>query len=266
MPAASWTHDRHVDAAEAEIAAFAAALEGARWETPVPTTPDWSLGDLARHVGVIHRWAEALVRTGAQERRSPRGLGVAVPEAPEELPSWLVEGGELLVKTLREHDPAEPVWGWGPDHHVRFWSRRMVHETLVHRCDAELALGRDPVIDAAVAEDGVAELLTNLPSAAAFAPKVGELRGEGTALAFVAPDAGARWVVRLRPDGFDWTSEDAGAAGTGGGAGTETGAAVSGDAADLYLFLWGRRKLGDPRLEFSGDEVLLVHWVEHSGF
>jgi hypothetical protein len=137
----------------------------------------------------------------------------------------------------------------------------MVHETLVHRCDAELALGRDPVIDAAVAEDGVDELLENLPSAAAFsAEDIGTGR-DGTALAFTAPGAGARWVVRLKPGGFDWTREETDAAG---GAGPETGAAVSGDAADLYLFLWGRRKLGDPRLEFSGDEVLLVHWVENS--
>ncbi|XVQ13617.1 maleylpyruvate isomerase family mycothiol-dependent enzyme [Spirillospora sp. CA-255316] len=261
MPAAPWTHDRHIDAAEAEIAAFAAALDGAGWGTPVPTCPDWSLADLARHVGVVHRWAEALVRTGAQERRSPRRLGVAAPEAAEDLAPWLAEGGELLVKTLREHGPAEPVWAWGPDRHVRFWSRRMVHETLVHRCDAEFALGREPVIDAAVAEDGVEELLENLPSAAAFSPKIGELRGDGAALAFVAPDAGARWVFRMRPDGFDWTREDAG---SGGGAGAETGAAVSGDVADLYLFLWGRRKLGDPRLEFSGDEALIIRWVENS--
>ncbi|GAA2406537.1 maleylpyruvate isomerase family mycothiol-dependent enzyme [Actinomadura vinacea] len=260
MAVEPWTHDRHCDAAEAEISAFARAVEGADWEAPVPTCPGWSLGDLARHLGVTHRWAEALVRTRAQERQSPRGLGVTRPEGPEGLLPWFADGGERLVKTLRSHDPGTPVWAWGADRHVRFWSRRMLHETLVHRCDAELALGLRPRIDPGTAVDGVAELLANLPSAAAFAPKVGELRGDGTALAFVAADAGTSWTVRLRPDGFDWSAEDI----AGGGAGPEAGAAVSGDAADLYLFLWGRRKLGDPALEFSGDEVLLVHWVENS--
>jgi hypothetical protein len=27
--------------------------------------------------------------------------------------------------------------GVGPDKHMRFWSRRMVHETAVHRVDGE---------------------------------------------------------------------------------------------------------------------------------
>jgi uncharacterized protein (TIGR03083 family) len=266
MTAEPWTHARHCDAAEAEIAAFAAGLQGADPETPVPSCPGWSVADLASHLGGTHRWAEAIVRTRAQERRGRRELGVTFPSEPGEILPWYVEGGERLLGTLRAGDPDLGVWAWGPDPHVRFWSRRMLYETLVHRCDLDIALGREPVVDARIAVDGIDELLTVLPSAAAFAPKIGNLRGDGTALDFVAADAGIRWRFRLWPDRFDWTPEyieDAGATADGGTAG-EAGAAVRGDAADVYLFLWGRRKLGDPRLEFSGDDTLLIHWVENS--
>jgi hypothetical protein len=64
------------------------------------------------------------------------------------------------------------VWAWGPDQHARFWSRRMLYETVVHHSDAELALGREPVIDRAVAVAGVDEFLENLPSASVWAPRV----------------------------------------------------------------------------------------------
>ena len=258
MPPVPWTHDRHVTAAEAEIAAFAAALEGADWSAPVPTCPEWSIADLARHTGTIQRWAEALVRTGTRERIVPRKLGVVRPEAPEDLPEWIAEGGRLLGRTLRDHDPDEPVWAWGPDPHVRFWSRRIVHETAVHRADLEFALGREPVIDAAVADDGIGELLTNLPSAAPFSPGIERLRGDGDVLVFAARDSGARWTVRFRPDGYDWARDDDG------GAGIEPDAAVTADVVDLYLFLHRRRAPGDPRVEVSGDRALVAHWAENS--
>jgi hypothetical protein len=42
----------------------------------------------------------------------------------------------------------------------------MLHETTVHRADAELALGVEPVISPAVAVDGGSGLFANLPTAA----------------------------------------------------------------------------------------------------
>ncbi|SCK59943.1 TIGR03083 family protein [Streptomyces sp. SceaMP-e96] len=67
-------------------------------------------------------------------------------------------------------DPDAPMWAWGVDQHARFWMRRMLFETLVHRTDAERAVGRRPVIDPALATDGVDEFLANLPFATSFAP------------------------------------------------------------------------------------------------
>ena len=73
-----------------------------------------------------------------------------------------------------------------------------------------------------------------------------------------AADLGSRWLFRLLPDRFEWTRDDGGE--NAGGA----DATVRGSASDVFLFLWGRRKLGDSALEFSGNDDLLVHWVENS--
>ncbi|MFD0686857.1 maleylpyruvate isomerase family mycothiol-dependent enzyme [Actinomadura fibrosa] len=255
-----WDHGRYCDAVEAEIAAFADGARGADLDAPVPTCPGWSIGELLRHLGAIHRWAAATVRVSAPRRLSLREIGVTFPAASVDHVPWFTEGGERLVAVLRAAAPDAPVWTWGEDRHARFWSRRMLHESAVHRCDLDIALGREPAVAPATAADGVDELLGNLECAAAFAPKIENLRGDGETLAFDAGDIGARWIFRLLPDRFEWSRHALPAAG-----GAESAdAAVRGGVSDVYLFLWGRRKLGDPALDVTGDDDLLVHWVENS--
>lgn len=147
------------------------------------------------------------------------------------------------------------MWAWGADQHARFWVRRMLFETLVHRVDAELALGIEPAIEPALAADGVAEFLTNLPFAASFAPDTAKLRGDDRTIRFTLTDGEGDWLVRLRPDGFGLTPED-----------TTADATVQGTAADLLLLLYRRIEPSAPRIKLSGDEELLAHWFTHSAF
>jgi len=55
----------------AEIAASTATLasivDGADLTRPVPTCPDWTLRQLATHVGRAHRWAGEIVATRSAE-------------------------------------------------------------------------------------------------------------------------------------------------------------------------------------------------------
>ena len=148
------------------------------------------------HLGTVHRWAEHLVRARAPKRisSSDMALGEPHPSAP-----WLRAGGEALVATLRAADPDAPMWAWGADQHVRFWSRRQLHETLVHRTDAELALGRAPGAEPAVAVDAIDEFLVNLKGAAAFSPEVRNIRGDGELLSFRATDEDREWSVEFAP-------------------------------------------------------------------
>jgi uncharacterized protein (TIGR03083 family) len=148
------------------------------------------------------------------------------------------------------------MWAWGADQHTRFWARRQLHETAVHRADAEFAAGREPAIDADVAADGIDEFLLNLPHAAYFAPGVKELRGDGETLAFVADDTGAAWLIQLAPEGFRWQRRDADE--------PEGSATVRAPASDLLLLVYGRRKVGDANVSVSGDGKLVDDWLEHS--
>jgi hypothetical protein len=134
----------------------------------------------------------------------------------------------------------------------------MLFETLVHRTDAESALGLRPAIDRTLAADGIDEFLVNLPFAAIFAPKVAHLRGTGETIRFAAADANRDWLVRLRPDGF---GIDTAAAAT-----VRADAGVRGGAADLLLLLYGRRHHTDAGFECEGDEQLLAHWFANSEF
>ncbi|HTW09903.1 MAG TPA: maleylpyruvate isomerase N-terminal domain-containing protein, partial [Acidimicrobiales bacterium] len=166
-------HVEHCSLLAAEIERFALAIDGLPLDLPVPSCPGWAVSDLTLHLGKVHRWAENLVRLRAPER-IPGPRGDLEPTA-----SWVRDGGTALVATLRAADPDAGMWAWGVDQHVRWWSRRQLHETLVHRMDADLAAGAAPRADAAVAADAIDEFLVNLGAAAYFSPKVKELKGDG---------------------------------------------------------------------------------------
>ncbi|MEU8917909.1 hypothetical protein [Streptomyces nigrescens] len=143
---------------------------------------------------------------------------------------------------------------------VAFWMRRMLFETLVHRTDAERAVGRRPLIEPALATDGVDEFLANLPFATSFAPHVARLRGKGATLRFRCTDTDGDWLVRLRPDGFGAEPR------TGDAAAVSADAGVRGTAADLLLLVYGRLDRGADTVETTGDEELLTRWFANSAF
>src|SRR5687768_9598890 len=145
----------------------------------------------------------------SQVRLSSKDLDLDHPDGPADYARWVRTGVHELVATLRGADPDAEVWGWGADKHVRFWSRRMLHETLIHRTDLEITTRTEPVIEDAVAVDGINEFLENLPHARRFRPEVMSLRGGGEAIAFSATDADARWTIRLVSEGFEWSTQGA---------------------------------------------------------
>ncbi|HET7483007.1 MAG TPA: maleylpyruvate isomerase family mycothiol-dependent enzyme, partial [Actinomycetota bacterium] len=147
-------------------------------------------------------------------------------------------------------DPEAPAWVWGSDKHTRFWSRRMVFETAIHRVDAEIALGVEPAVDPALSIDGIDEFLDNLPFASYFAPRVDLLRGTGERLRFVATDAGVEWTLTFSPEALEWDHSNDG----------DAHATVSGTASDLLLYVYGR----SDRVAQSGDEAVLTLWRENS--
>ncbi|MDT5038106.1 MAG: hypothetical protein QOE03_3291 [Micromonosporaceae bacterium] len=248
-------HEAYCAGVEAETAAFVEAIGGADPAAPVPTCGSWLMYDLVEHCGHIHRWATAIAGKLSQRRLTRKAADWPLPADPADHPAWFTKGGLDLVEALRVADPDAPCWAWGADQRVRFWSRRMLHETTVHRCDAQLALGLPATVEPAVAVDGIDEFLDNLPYAASFAPGVRNLRGDGGQLRLSCPDREVTWTITLHEDGFSWSHER----------GTRpVDAAVNADATDLYLVVWGRISLDDPRVGISGDRGLLGHWLRYS--
>lgn len=217
---------QHLAFLRADVARMAAAIRAGR-DRPVPSCPGWTVADLAVHLGVVHRWASEAVATNATQR--PRGAleRYGVPADRPDLAEWYEDAAATLLDTLASADPGSPVWTFGDDRTVRFWIRRQAHEVLVHRWDAQTAVGPDAVdpLDAEHAADAVDELVLSLLPARTPAPP------DGTARTFHLhrTDGPGEWFVTVDADGY--RAERTHAKGD---------LAVRGSAADLLLFVWHR--------------------------
>ncbi|MFF4401077.1 maleylpyruvate isomerase family mycothiol-dependent enzyme [Streptomyces sp. NPDC001480] len=258
-------YDVYRQAIERETLRFAEVAGGADPETAVPSCPDWTLAELARHVGSLQRWFSALLTRLVQEPPRSRDVELGLPERVREYADWVAAGVPRVAAVLRSTDPHAAMWAWGEDQHARFWARRMLFETLVHRVDAERAVGRDSDIDPVLAADGVDEFLVNLPYAGLFAPGVAKVRGSGEIIAFRRTDSvdgvGEEWRVRLDPDGFRLLPPA-----VDGATESEPHAAVAGPAADLLLLLYGRRSYQEAVFDVSGEGAALDSWFAHTAF
>jgi uncharacterized protein (TIGR03083 family) len=252
--------DRYLDALAAQSALFAEALLGVDLQQRVPTCPDWTLHQLAEHVGQAHRWATAIVTRPAPTPPEPT-LGVAAPEDPDGLRIWLRDGAGELVDAIRATGPQTPVWSWADDHSAGFWARRMAHETAVHRADVELALGREFALEADLAADAISEWLGALssPQTVEFRPDLAELRGNGQILHLHSTDPGlgeaGEWIVRRTPSGPVWEHGH-----------SKGDVAVRGAVVDLLLVLLRRVPPEQAPIEVLGDAAVLAHWLEHTRF
>lgn len=249
-------HEWFCERAEKEISALAAVIGGADIggvpdaAANVPTCPGWTLTDLARHTGAVHRWATTIVATRAGARvpfPDPAASWDSAPACAE----WIADGGTPLLTALRAAGPLTDVWSWGPGRTSGWWARRVLHETTVHRADAELALGiGDPEIDPLVAADGIDEFLFNLPSARRPYPHLASLP-TGASLHLHATDADGEWVIRFTDRGIDWQRGH-----------EKATTAVRGPLTSLLLFTYGRRPAADRRLAVFGDASVPALWQE----
>ncbi|MGE5286077.1 MAG: maleylpyruvate isomerase family mycothiol-dependent enzyme [Micromonosporaceae bacterium] len=257
-----FTHDDYCDLTGEEIARFAKLIRGADPGLRVPACRRWRLEDLIHHTGAIHRWATGLVAGRARRGRAIAETDDWDPDASAAgRAGWIAFGGKRLLDTLRTTDPDTAMWAWGADKHARFWSRRMTHETGVHRADAELALGREPRFTTAMAVDGVSEFLENLWYARAWRWSLGKLRGNGEKIRLVSTDTGDEWAITLGDSAPVWSRR---APNEGPGEGPDANVTVRADATSLYLMSWGRYKWNDARCDVSGDTGLLRHWQRNS--
>lgn len=230
----------------------------------VPGCPGWTTTDLLHHVGSVFGHKLAALRTGAEPAE---GSWQSSPADGEDPATWFRALAADLAEQLARRDPAEPTWSWWPaEQTVGFWQRRMAQEALVHRVDAESAVGAVGPVDPTLARDGVDELLgwlawpwDDLPLEAA----------DGRGVAVVAESGGATgdehghahatvWGARFTPTRVTLDAPVEVDAGHVGAAVSSYDAVVSAPPAELLLRLWGRQPDGGRTL---GDEEVLG-WLD----
>ena len=228
----------HLDADSHLLAA--AASRGL--EPDVPCCPGWTARDLVTHMGEVISHKADLVAGGWADEWPPRPK---LPEVADPLDWYRAEAGRLY-KVLAAADPDAAAVTFGRDKTVAFWFRRMAHETLVHRVDAEQAHGYESTVDPELAVDGVGELFdvfaTGYPKWASFRPSADVVRVE----------AGDRsWTVRLGEsfgtnDGEEYRrpssilDSDA-----------EPTVSITGEPDRLMLWMWGRAPI--DHVTVTGD-------------
>ncbi len=150
----------HAQSLIAENAAFAELFRDADLSVPVPTCPEWTLGQLMRHVGRGDRWSAQIVAEQAMDAIDPRTVaGGKPPDGRDHELAWLHQGVQQLLEAVDRTGPETQVWTFLGPRPAKWWIRRRLHETAVHRADAALALGAGFYLDPAVAADGITEYL-----------------------------------------------------------------------------------------------------------
>ena len=216
-------------------------LEATRAEpdAPVPACPGWDRRALLKHLCVPYGWATAQALAGPDEKRGFRDA--ARPGDDDDVLEFFDRAADQVVAALGAID-ADALWPTftGPQPGAWF-PRRMAMETAIHRHD-----GAGGAVDAALAVDGVAELLEVLAPLLppdAFGGVASTVHLHATDL-----DTG-EWLVTIGPERVAHERIHA-----------KGDAAVRATASDLFLFAWNRIPL-DDRFEVIGDRAAAERWT-----
>jgi uncharacterized protein (TIGR03083 family) len=236
----------HVATIEADASRILEAYATDR-DARIPWSDRWTVRSVARHVAGAHHVVAGIV---LGRPTADFGLLDSIEQPAKDdpaFPAWSASGSAAVCDALRTTDLDEPCWTSIPaGRGVRYWLRRITHETTIHRWDAELGAGIDHApIDPALAADGVDEYLTlGLPllRAAGSSPAAPPLLVECT-------DTEASWHVELADGGGCSV----------GAASDPVATTLRGPAAGLLLWLYGRAPHHQLGIEVTGDRFVVEH-------
>lgn len=241
---------------ERSVAFLAAAAAAPSLDVQVPTCPEWTLLDLVRHLGGVHRFWAAVVAAGPAQAPPAESEADHVDAAPlerEAVLAWSAASTRQLRDALRAAGPDRGCWTWWPRSQAPQTSgavaRHQLQEVAVHTYDAQVTLGAPEALPAEVALDGVEEFLSTFSTTTApwpHEPAVVDYHAtEGRSWRNWLSADGAR-AARLPAVGEDSDEPDASARGT---------------ASELVLSFYDRIPLDSLRL--AGDRRLfdlLIAW------
>lgn len=244
-------NDSLIEAVRTESGALSAALAVGPLTAAVPTCEDWTVADLASHVGSFCGFWSHVLCEGTGRPLTP----FSDPPAGDDLAPWCSELAAHLVTELAATPSSTEVWTWfDADHTAGFVARRCAHELAVHRYDAQSARGTCAPIAADLATDGIDEMLDALTT-------VRERSGEGTGrtLLFDCADRSAGWSLTFQSDRLHVRRPR-----PGGDLAPEADLVLTGTASDLELLAYHRPPLGT--VDFRGDGSVLDEWYREFSF
>ncbi|MCX4821160.1 maleylpyruvate isomerase family mycothiol-dependent enzyme [Streptomyces sp. NBC_01142] len=244
-----------------EILAFEAAVRRAAQSDSapmVPSCPEWSVSDLAAHLGGVHRFVSRIIEDRLLEPPDTTDLtlfalpadlqGWPVPaNAPNRGPvpvcltDWFADGARALASLFRDCDPGERVWTWSREQTTGFWLRMQTIEAAVHRWDAENAVGAAQPVEAELAADAVGQTFEVMAPARRADKNAPPASGERFRIS--QSDGPGIWTAEFEGDGVRLTASA-----------EPCDVEVTGTASDLMLYLWHR--IPADRLEVAGDREL----------
>jgi uncharacterized protein (TIGR03083 family) len=254
-------HDRFCDEVVNQTALLREVVAGADLSVTVPTTPEWTLARLLRHVGGNLRSLEQAVRTGeavTEPERQVPGHGGPAGDDPAALDAWLAEAADRCAATLRAGPDAQAQM-WTIRWPVAAWARRAANDVVVHRADAAGAVGAAYTVAPDLAADAMEEFLDLLGGLAAAGASEGAGAegdpGPGGTVHLHANDAAggvaAEWLVEPEASGFGWRRGHERAA-----------VAVRAPLADLLRVVTRRLPPDAQGVEVLGDRAVLDAWLE----
>lgn len=246
----------------AENAAFADLLRDADLSIPVPTCPEWTLEQLMRHVGRGDRWCAQIVAEQSMDFIDPRTVeGGKPPAGRDNEIAWLQAGPRQLIDAVAATGADTAVWTFLGPRPASWWIRRRLHEVVVHRADAAIALGVDYEVDPALAADAITEWLERVEIQADEEGPAGGDRpvADEHSIHLHATDSGlgeaGEWTILGRPDGIAVEQ----------GHGKAT-VALRGPARDLLLAVVRRRSAAEEGVEIFGDSGVWDTWLARTPF
>ena len=225
-------HAEYIESLSASSREFAQVLATVPVDAEIRSCPGWTLADLTRHLGGVHRWARSKLVGLSDAADDP------APAEHTDLVAWFEEGADAIVTELRTRDADASCWTLYPPAIAATWARRQALETAIHLWDATDAIGQPTQIPEDLAVSGVAEVVEDLYPRQVRLDRTAPLRsltkirvhgaaGERTSFSLGMPEAseGDRVIVEL-------------------------------GAADALLLLWKRRSLDELEVRVSGSEAV----------
>ncbi|MGE2691112.1 maleylpyruvate isomerase family mycothiol-dependent enzyme [Mycolicibacterium pulveris] len=237
--------------------AFGELIRSADPSTPVPTCPDWTLKQLFRHVGRGSRWAAQIIGERRMTPVDPREVRDGKPpDDPDAAIDWLNAGPRAVIAAV-DRVGSERVWTAAGPRPAGWWIRRLLHEAVVHRADAALALGADYDVPVEVAADGISEWIELMSIAAGRAGPPPLDRGRTMHLHATDDGLGpaGEWTVVNAEDGVTWTHDHG-----------KGDVALRGAVKDLLLAIMRRRSAADAGIEIFGDATVWEDWLQRTPF